>query len=641
MIYLDYSANTPADPAVLEAFIQTEAVYTGNPNSSHPAGRMAWEKLAEVTESIARLLHILPSEIIYTSGASEANNLAIKGLARAQGRYGKHIIFTALEHPSVSGPIAWLQELGYETDQVDIDRDGKIDLAHLKELLRDDTILLAVTAVDSELGTVQPVWEIAQLLKRYKNCRLHVDATQAIGKIPFSFEGIDTVSFAAHKFYGLNGSGIFYKRKNVMLEPLIHGGAGTSMVRSGTPTLGLAAAMETALQKSLTLQQERFDYVKALNDKLREALSRYPSVRINSPEDAVPHILNVSVAGIKGKRMQQLLAEQGVCVSVKSACSRDEAPSKAVYAVSKDQDNALSSWRISLSHLTRESEVDEFLRILDRCIGDNTPSGRSDSSAMAKELQGRIADKDSLPDLPVSWKVPTVGTFSCVEVACEQTVSVFVNDRLSMRIVCTPQYIDELIIGRLLTENMIDGREDIRNLSISERGLQARVELRQNVDLELADKEADFVPTCCTDNKVYLERKGKRRKSVVPIAWELSWFENILARLQQGEPLFLKTHATHTCYLAKENEVICCREDIGRHNALDKVIGYGLLHEIKLSECFLFTTGRIPTDMVKKAINAGIPIMASKTYPTRQAVEMAREAKITLITIRESGGRFS
>lgn len=181
--------------------------------------------------------------------------------------------------------------------------------------------------------------------------------------------------------------------------------------------------------------------------------------------------------------------------------------------------------------------------------------------------------------IPVSWEVPTAGTFSSVEVACEQTVSVFVNDRLSMRIVCTPQYIDELIIGRLLTEDMIEGREDIRNISISEGGLQARVELSQNVDWELVDKEADFVPTYSSYNKIYIERKGKRRKSVVPIAWELSWFENILARLQQGEPLFLKTHATHTCYLAKGNEVICCREDIGRHNALDKIIGYGLLHE--------------------------------------------------------------
>ena len=152
MIYLDYSANTPADPAVLEAFMLTENAFIGNPNSAHPAGEAARKKLAEATDGIAALLNIQPSEIIYTSGASEANNLAIKGIARTQRNYGKHIISTALEHPSASGPLTWLQEQGYEIDLVDIGRDGKIDTDHLQELLRDDTILVAVTAVDSELG---------------------------------------------------------------------------------------------------------------------------------------------------------------------------------------------------------------------------------------------------------------------------------------------------------------------------------------------------------------------------------------------------------------------------------------------------------------------------------------------------------
>ena len=156
MIYLDYSANTPVDPAVLETFVQTEKAFVGNPNSAHPAGSAAREKLAEATEEIADLLGVLPSEIIYTSGASEANNLAIKGIARTQRNYGKHIISTALEHPSVSGPLTWLQEQGYEIDLLDIGRDGKIDTGHLRELLRDDTILVAVTAVDSELGVIQP-----------------------------------------------------------------------------------------------------------------------------------------------------------------------------------------------------------------------------------------------------------------------------------------------------------------------------------------------------------------------------------------------------------------------------------------------------------------------------------------------------
>ena len=206
MIYLDYCANTPIDSEVLETFIQTEKNYFGNPNAAHLAGESAREKMAEVTDSIASLLAVLPSEIIYTSGASEANNLAIKGIASTQKKYGKHIISTELEHSSVREPLAWLQTQGYEIEMVDVGENGKIKLDHLKEMIRDDTILVAVTAVDSELGTVQPVMEISEVIKEYPNCRFHVDATQAIGKIPFSFDGIDTVSFSAHKFYGLNGS---------------------------------------------------------------------------------------------------------------------------------------------------------------------------------------------------------------------------------------------------------------------------------------------------------------------------------------------------------------------------------------------------------------------------------------------------
>ncbi len=365
MIYLDYSANTPAERAVLDAFLDAERRFSGNPNSNHPAGLAARAALAAATDSIAGLLHILPSEIIFTSGASEANNLAIKGLARAQRHFGKHIISTPLEHPSVSGPLTYLQEQGWEIDLVGIGRDGKVDLEHLRELLRPDTALVAVTAVDSELGTVQPVSEIIQILKDYPNCRLHVDATQAVGKIPFSFDGVDTFSLAAHKFYGLNGSGMLFKRSDLVIEPLIHGGNGASLYRSGTPTLALIRALEAALSIALPAIPARYAYVRELNDRLRAELAKYPAVRINSPADAVPHILNLSVQGVKGTRFQQALADKGVCVSVKSACSTDSAPSRAVYAVSRDRKNALSSWRVSLSHRTTGEEIGAFLNAFD------------------------------------------------------------------------------------------------------------------------------------------------------------------------------------------------------------------------------------------------------------------------------------
>ena len=313
------------------------------------------------------MLGVQPAEIIYTSGASESNNFALKGLARLSRHAGRHIISTPLEHSSVSGTLTALQEQGYEIDLLDIRRDGTVDLDHLKELLRPDTIAVAVTLVDSELGVVQPVEEIAAILKDYPNCHLHVDATQAVGKIPVSFEGVDTMSLTAHKFYGLNGIGLLLKRRNLALEPLIHGGESTTIYRSGTPTVALASSLACALELAVENLPERSASVQKRNAELRAALCQHPEVRINSPENAIPHILNLSVQNVKGTVFQRELDAHGVCVSVKSACSSDGLPSRAVFAVSRDRRNALSSWRISLSHLTTEAEIQEFLRVFDVC----------------------------------------------------------------------------------------------------------------------------------------------------------------------------------------------------------------------------------------------------------------------------------
>lgn len=367
MIYLDYAANTPADPAVLDAFYQTELRYIGNPNSTHPAGQAAQAEMTRTTANIAALLGVSPEEVIYTSGASESNNLALKGIAQASRHVGKHIISTALEHSSVGGALSALQQQGCEVDLVDISRDGTIDLEHLRELLRKDTVLVSICAVDSELGTIQPVREIAAILKDYPNCRFHVDATQAVGKTALVLDGVDTVSVAPHKFYGLNGSGLLLKKKDLVIAPQIHGGGSTTPYRSGTPALGLAVSIEKALRLTLENQEQRAAHVRALNHILRAALAKYPAVRFNSPKHAVPHILNLSVGGIRGTLFQQKLGEYGVCVSVKSACSVEGTPSKAVYAVSRDRKNALCSWRISLSHLTTEDEIAKFLQIFDRC----------------------------------------------------------------------------------------------------------------------------------------------------------------------------------------------------------------------------------------------------------------------------------
>lgn len=371
-IYLDYAANTPVDKQVLDVFNENTLKYFANPNSTHNLGKEVNKKIEEKTNNIMELLHKNTkldedTEIVYTSGSSESNNLAIKGIAQTYKENGKHIISTFLEHSSVSSPLTYLKEQGYEIDIVNIKNDGTIDLEHLKGLLRNDTILVSVCYVDSEVGTVQPIQEIVNVLKDYPNCFLHVDSTQAIGKIKVDFSGVDLISFAPHKFNGLNGFGALIKKKSIVLEPLINGGASTSLYRSGTPVVGQICALEKALELTFANFDERYKYVSKLNQKLRNELSKYKDVSINTISNENPFILNISVNGTKAVEFKNKLEEYGVCVSIKSACTVTITPSRIVISMTHDRKRAFASWRISLSHLVNEDEIDRFLEIFEEC----------------------------------------------------------------------------------------------------------------------------------------------------------------------------------------------------------------------------------------------------------------------------------
>lgn len=370
-IYLDYAANTPVDPAVLEVFNQTTLQDFANPNATHPLGKKVQQKMEQATHHIETLFQTYTKldpdmEIVYTSGSSESNNLAIKGLAKAYKEYGKHIISTYLEHSSVSAPLTALQEDGYEIDLVPITREGKIDLEQLKSLLRKDTILVSVCYVDSEVGNVQPIPEIVEILKEYSNCFLHVDATQAIGKIPVNLQGVDLVTFAPHKFYGLNGMGGLWKKRDLVLEPLISGGASNTIYRSGTPVVAQICALEKALSLAMTQLEDRKQKVTEMNLYLREKLASYADVKINTNMEN-PYILNISVMGVKAVDFKKKLEEYGVCISIKSACQVMLTPSRIVMAMTHDRKRAFAAWRISLSHLVKKKELEQFLEIFDQC----------------------------------------------------------------------------------------------------------------------------------------------------------------------------------------------------------------------------------------------------------------------------------
>lgn len=367
MIYLDYSATTPVSSEVLDSFNKASLDFLGNSNSLHKLGVNANKLIISATKQIKDILGLNNHEIIYTSGSSESNNLSIKGICLKYQNRGKHIITTHYEHSSTYGPFEYLKKIGFEISYVNSNDYGVIDIKHLESLIREDTILVSINAINSEIGIRQPVEEIGILLKKYPKCFYHVDLTQAIGKINVNFENIDLASFSAHKIYGLKGIGCLIKKDNILLEPLIHGGKSTTDYRSGTPAHPLIVSISKALRLINNDLDKKYKYISNLNDYIKDNLKNKKDIYINSNEYCIPHILNISVKGIKSETFMHALEEYEVYISTKTACSDEDSYSESVYDLTKDLELAKSSIRISLSHLTTKDEIDKFIEIFNIC----------------------------------------------------------------------------------------------------------------------------------------------------------------------------------------------------------------------------------------------------------------------------------
>lgn len=367
MIYLDYSATTPVNEEVLKVFNKVCLEYPGNSNSLHSLGIKSKELEDYATEKIAKLLKVKPSELIYTSGSSESNNTAIKGICNKYKNRGNHIITTNLEHSSVIAPLNYLTKEGFIVDYVKIKDNGLVDIDNLKELLTDETILVSISIVDSEIGLRQNIDEIGKLLKEYPKCIFHVDCTQGIGKINIDFTNIDLASISAHKFYGLKGIGLLIKKENIVIEPLIHGGKSTTIYRSGTPPLPLIVSLMKALELIIPNIDKNYEYITKLNNIIKDKLSTYELVHINSTENSIPHILNFSLLKIKPETFIHALEEYNIFISTKSACSKSNTISSSVYALTKNEELSYQTLRISLSYLTTIEEVNKFLEVFDIC----------------------------------------------------------------------------------------------------------------------------------------------------------------------------------------------------------------------------------------------------------------------------------
>lgn len=363
MIYLDNAATTPPNPEVLETFNKVNEAFWANPHSLHRIGERAEQLLEQARSQVTSLLGGEDYRAIFTSGATESNNLALKGIAEIHKARGKHIITTNSEHPSVENVAIWLETQGYKITRLPVNEEGAVTVEQVKEALTEETILVSIMMVNNESGAVNPIKEIAQLMKN-ERALFHVDAVQGIGKLQFLLKEspVDLLSLSAHKFFGLKGSGVLIMKERQTIAPQIIGGGQEFDIRSGTADVPRAAAFAKALRLSLENLDSKEKHVKKLNTTLREKLSSLQGVKFNSPESGSPYILNLSVSGVRPETILHGLVKDEIYISTVSACSSKKAElSPIILNLTGDEERARSSIRISLSHQNTESEINSFL----------------------------------------------------------------------------------------------------------------------------------------------------------------------------------------------------------------------------------------------------------------------------------------
>lgn len=366
MIYLDYSATTPVALEVQDTMNKVTREFIGNANSLNGLGIKSRNLLNSATKQIANCFNILESEITYTSSSTESNNLAIIGIALAYFKKGKHIIVSKLEHADVYDICDYLKSIGFEISYVNSNADGLVDFEELKRLIRPDTILVSIAAVNSELGIRQPLKMIRQIIKKENPYILfHSDMTQAVGKISVSLLDTDLATISSHKIYGPKGIAMLYKNSTVKIKPIIYGSGQSNDLKPGTPPLPLIVGFAKALRLALDGVEKKEKYVNLLNERICNKLSKYPDILINKTKYSIPHILNISLMNIKPETFIHAMDNEEIYLSTNTACSSGES-SNAVMALYNDIKRASHTIRISLSSITTSVEIDKFLKAFDR-----------------------------------------------------------------------------------------------------------------------------------------------------------------------------------------------------------------------------------------------------------------------------------
>ena len=362
MIYFDNAATTKIYDDALTSYVQVSQKFFGNPSSLHQLGVDAFQVLTKARAQVASLLSVQPEEIFFTSGGTESNNWAIKGTALEKSVFGKHIITTKIEHPSVIQTCKQLERFGFEVTYLDVDSNGIVNVDQLKESLRKDTILVSVMAVNNEVGAVQPIAEIAKVLEEYPSIHFHVDAVQAVERASqlLAIGRIDLLSLSAHKFHGPRGVGIMYKKFGRKIQALLTGGGQEKGERSTTENLPGIVATTKALRMAL----EEESVTGELRSQLWKELATKPEIRIFSPEDGASHVLCFAIKGVRGEVVVHAFENHGIYISTTSACSSKKADSSStLYAMDVPTEWATGAVRVSFSNDNTKEEVEQFIKV--------------------------------------------------------------------------------------------------------------------------------------------------------------------------------------------------------------------------------------------------------------------------------------
>lgn len=364
--YFDNAATTAVYPEVKDLMVKLMLSDYGNPSSLHMKGVDAENYIKNSATQIAKEIKCQEKELVFTSGGTESNNLAIIGGVMAHRRAGKHIITTNIEHASVSATMDYLAKEGYDISYIGVDNKGYVKLDELKETLREDTILVSVMYVNNEIGTIQPIEEITSIVKQYNpKILVHTDAVQAFGKLKLSVKklGVDMLSMSGHKIHGPKGSGALYIKDKTLIRPIIYGGGQQKDMRSGTENVPAIAGMGLATELIYKNYDEKYEYIKMLKNRFIEGVTGYENVINNSGE--APHIASVSFMGIRSEVMLHALEDKGVYVSAGSACSSNKPHiSNVLKAIDMPGDQLESTLRFSFIDTNTVEEVDYAIQVI-------------------------------------------------------------------------------------------------------------------------------------------------------------------------------------------------------------------------------------------------------------------------------------